>query len=241
MGRGGDACDVGCTATFERTSAPAHTGADVVSLRCDSTGRTAPVEPPDSLDALLSAAAALLGSTVHDAALESSGEPLTDLASCANGERIRLLTTPSVTAPPAPAAADACADAKPSTPLRSSAPEFVYARLPPLPQGPPPSTLPGGYPPPPVAGPPLPPLGLSPLAMPMGAYTRLGRLAKGACARPRETCRPVADVGVPLQDMHAPPGSPGACLPGSPMLGEQRLRGLSATRTFSEPSRNLRL
>ena len=240
MGRGGDACDVGCTATFERTSAPAHTGADVVSLRCDSTGRTAPVEPPDSLDALLSAAAALLGSTVHDAALESSGEPLTDLASCANGERIRLLTT-SVTAPPAPAAADACADAKPSTPLRSSAPEFVYARLPPLPQGPPPSTLPGGYPPPPVAGPPLPPLGLSPLAMPMGAYTRLGRLAKGACARPRETCRPVADVGVPLQDMHAPPGSPGACLPGSPMLGEQRLRGLSATRTFSEPSRNLRL
>ena len=55
MGRGGDACDVGCTATFERTSAPAHTGADVVSLRCDSTGRTAPVEPPDSLDALLSA------------------------------------------------------------------------------------------------------------------------------------------------------------------------------------------
>mmetsp|Transcript_29442 Transcript_29442/g.95871 ORF Transcript_29442/g.95871 Transcript_29442/m.95871 type:complete len:411 (-) Transcript_29442:736-1968(-) len=184
MGRGGEACEVGCTAVIKRTS-------DVVSLRCDSTGRTAPVEPPDSLDALLSAAAALLGSTVHDAAFASSGEPLTDLASCANGERIRLLTTPSVTAPPAPAA-DECADAKPSTPLRSSAPEFVYARLPPLPQGPPPSTLPGGYPPPPVAGPPLPPLGLSPLAMPMG---------------------------VPLQDMHPPPGSPGACLPGSPMLG----------------------
>ena len=100
MGRGGEACEVGCTAVIERTTATAHTDADVVSLRCDSTGRTAPVEPPDSLDALLSAAAALLGSTVHDAAFASSGEPLTDLASCANGERIRLLTTPSVTAPP---------------------------------------------------------------------------------------------------------------------------------------------